>query len=712
MILKNLLSASCLVLSAAIVLAFSGKVQHGAAIKGNVKDKTTGMSVSYAGIVLERAGKKVAVTLSDMNGNFEFSGMIPGRFEIIVAAAGYKYRKMKNVIIRKDSTTFINISLEPQNLNVQEVVVMEENAVQPYNCSSTDLDYSVPQKTSAKKYKTSALSYGCKSSDGKPGANKMIGGVTTCDVTTKTVKNDELIMADKGFIAGDVHEVNAGILTASELNDFGKWSLWKDVQENELSSYQDIWKIYANDRYTVQVVNDKKLPVIDAEVFLENMAGEVLSRAKTDNTGKAELWAGLFDDAKKKDVKIVVKSNGESFLIEDARTFSKGINILIIPVPCSIPEDVDVAFVVDATSSMDDEINFLKTDLDDIIGKVKNKLPGMHLNLGSVFYRCFGNSYVTRVSDFSDNLDVTTNFINMQSSGEGGDEAVEEALDVAVNKMSWSSQARSRIIFLILDEMPLTTAPVIEKVHNAVEDAMKKGIRIVPVVASAETMSHARSIELLMRSIALATNGSYVFLTDHSKVGNEHSKPVTDEYDVQLLNGLLCNIIYRFTYSPDCEKPVVTDSLKDTSFVYSNAVIAHVIIDSSRRSNPVVPPDHVTDYSNNISGDTLNMNLHPDSLKDTLFQTNINHTDTIVNILSRTGFKYYPNPTRGPLTLEVEGNIEEVFLADISGKLLEKYKVADQRKLEINIRNYPNGIYFLEFISDEKWQTGKVILIN
>lgn len=708
---KKILFACCMPAAVFLLLAFSQNVDHGA-ISGKIKDKITGKVIPYAGVVLERAGQKVAVTISDLKGEFIFTDRIPGRYGILVASAGYRVGKVENVIIKKDSTTNIELSLEPLKVLEQDKDLREEKVVQSYDCTVSEENQSMTVRTCVTKniYKSPALK--SRTISGKSGVKKNIGGVIVSEPGNAPLNKVNVNQPDFNSGRDNGIQVNTGVLTAGELNDFSKWILWKDVQSNELSSYQDTWKIFVKERYTVQVINENKLPVTDAIVCLENSGGEVISQARTDNTGKAELWAGLFKETKTKNVKISVESQGRKYYTEDAKTFIKGINTFLIPVSCYVPDQVDIAFVVDATASMDDEINFLKTDLEDIIVKTKNKLPGLHVNLGSVFYRCFGNSYVTKMSDFSDNVQITTDFINAQSSGEGGDEAVEEALDVAVNKMSWSSRARSRIVFLILDEMPLTTGPVIAKVHSAVESAMKKGIRIIPVVASAETMSHARSMELLMRSIALATNGTYTFLTDHSKVGNEHSKPVTDEYDVQSLNGLLCNIIYRFTFAPDCENPINTDSLKDTLYVYKNPLIAHVVIDSSRRTNPVFPPDYVTDYTHNTTADTNNLNLSHDTLMDTSALSNINHSDNIVNKLNRAGFKYYPNPTRGPLTLEVEGNIQEVFLADITGKLLEKFRVNDQRKLEINIRNYPNGIYFLEFLSDEKWQTGKVILIN
>ena len=44
-----------------------------------------------------------------------------------------------------------------------------------------------------------------------------------------------------------------------------------------------------------------------------------------------------------------------------------GINTLVLDAPCNTKNIVDVAFVIDATGSMSDEINFIKSDLNSVI---------------------------------------------------------------------------------------------------------------------------------------------------------------------------------------------------------------------------------------------------------------------------------------------------------------------------------------------------------
>ncbi|MBR2265759.1 MAG: T9SS type A sorting domain-containing protein, partial [Paludibacteraceae bacterium] len=84
--------------------------------------------------------------------------------------------------------------------------------------------------------------------------------------------------------------------------------------------------------------------------------------------------------------------------------------------------------------------------------------------------------------------------------------------------------------------------------HDQLLNAAAQGVRIVPVVCSGVEESG----ELLMRSIALATNGTSFFLTDDSGIGNSHLKPTTDTLKVEHLNDMLVRTIVEFSTVPDC----------------------------------------------------------------------------------------------------------------------------------------------------------------
>jgi hypothetical protein len=463
------------------------------------------------------------------------------------------------------------------------------------------------------------------------------------------------------------NEVSSGLLTAGELNDYGKWELWKDISDNQLKTYKTIWKMMPQQRYCVQVTNYADRPVTNAQVFLTDSNGDTIWSASTDNTGKAELWLNMFDSLySAKDLTIDVRNDNQSFKLNNAQKFHDGMNFINIPADCNIPDEADIAFVVDATGSMGDEIAYLKAELEDVLSKIKKQHKDIKVNTASVFYRDNTDAYLVRKSDFTEDIKTTTEFIRSQSAGGGGDfpEAVDAGLHTAINELSWSDNALTKVVFLILDAPPHGDAASIQKIQDLTKKAASKGIRIVPITASGID----KSTEYLMRSIALATNGTYVFLTDHSGIGNDHIEPTTDEYQVELLNDVFTRLIDQYLTVPECEEEIVYDEeeIQDTAFI----------------NDPILEND----------------------------STNTENNGTVITEITPPGkVKYYPNPTVDILNIEISGEMKEMFLADISGKILQRFDIENQKTFRISLAKYPSGIYFIQYMNGERWQTGKVI---
>ncbi|WP_139958755.1 vWA domain-containing protein [Flavicella sediminum] len=339
----------------------------------------------------------------------------------------------------------------------------------------------------------------------------------------------------------------AGIVTAGEWNDLENWDFWNNLnagfdQENQ-ENKNDYWTIFTNNRISVLVQNSS-VAVANAKVeLLKN--GLPIWTAKTDNFGKAELWIDLFQ----KNTSVTLsdyqlKVNNE-VINTPLKTFDEGVNTIAINTTTSNSNKVEISFIVDATGSMGDEINFLKDDLLDVLNKVKNNNSSKTLLTSSVFYRDEGDDYVTRKSDFSSNITTTISFIKKQNADGGGDypEAVHSALDVAVNELSWSEDSKTKIAFLLLDAPPHYNTLVIENIQASITKAAAKGIKIIPITASGID----KGTEFLMRFCAILTNGTYTFITNHSGVGNEHIEATVGEYEVEKLNELMVRLINKYS---------------------------------------------------------------------------------------------------------------------------------------------------------------------
>ena len=97
-------------------------------------------------------------------------------------------------------------------------------------------------------------------------------------------------------------------------------------------------------------------------------------------------------------------------------------------------------------------------------------------------------------------------------------------------------------MFMILDAPPHYDAARVKSIQRSVKEAAARGITLIPVVASGID----KNTEFLMRFMALGTNGTYVFLTDDSGIGNSHLKPTIGSYQVEYLNQLLNRLINKY----------------------------------------------------------------------------------------------------------------------------------------------------------------------
>jgi hypothetical protein len=117
---------------------------------------------------------------------------------------------------------------------------------------------------------------------------------------------------------------------------------------------------------------------------------------------------------------------------------------------------VEVAFVLDTTGSMGGLIEGAKRKIWSIARRIGEGRPRPDLRIALVGYRDRGDEYVTRVHDFSRDMDeVHERLMAFQANG-GGDtpEHVSAALGAAAHQLSWSQGPALQIVFLVGDAPP------------------------------------------------------------------------------------------------------------------------------------------------------------------------------------------------------------------------------------------------------------------
>ena len=334
-----------------------------------------------------------------------------------------------------------------------------------------------------------------------------------------------------------------GLVTAGEWNDLDNWAFYqKTLMKEPFKGFPDDWQMYTNHRIAVALTAKNK-PAANATVTLFRNDTPIWT-AKTDNLGRAELWVGAFQKEKELNTALLRLKVNEQW-VSTATISETQVNRIALDEALPSPTNlVQIAFMVDATGSMGDELEFLKMDLKKVITEVQKTNNQLKISTATVFYRDEGDEYVVKHSPFTEDINQTTEFISQQRADGGGDfpEAVDKAL-VQLNQLQWQPEARTRIAFLVLDAPPHNKPAVISSIQYSVKTAAASGIKLIPVVASGID----KTTEFLMRFIAMYTNGTYVFITDHSGIGNKHLEPSVGEYQVEKLSDLMVRLIKKYS---------------------------------------------------------------------------------------------------------------------------------------------------------------------
>lgn len=479
-------------------------------------------------------------------------------------------------------------------------------------------------------------------------------------MTTGVHAEEMVIEADYEEIAvaeaGSANAIpSAGRLTAGEVNDFAKWALWPDIIGGSHRDYVAKWGLSASHRYTAQVTNRDGYPLAGITVRLTGPKGRVLFSAVTDNTGKAELWNGL--TSQPAEGNLTLEADGTR--IAASRT---SLNLFVLDRPCAAPDVADVFFVFDATGSMGDELRYLQAEMKDVIRRSQSAVEGLSIRTGALVYRDFHDDYLTRIARLSNDIERTQSFIDRQEAGGGGDyeEAVPEALLASLHVAGWSDNTRAKIAFLILDAPCHNDSATLARLHEAVTEAALLGVRIVPVVCSGVD----KDGELLMRSLALATNGTSFFLTDDSGIGNTHLKPTTDTLAVEHLNDMLVRTIIEFTRMPDCA------------------------IDEWQ--SQALADDPIEQFLPAPTDDTVIPGSPVLAVSDVL--------------------RARPNPCSDVCYADILQDVSALTFCDISGKTIYTYREQSAgTTILIPVDGLSTGVYFLRAFSSGRWYTLKIL---
>ncbi|MCH7872885.1 MAG: VWA domain-containing protein [Planctomycetes bacterium] len=341
-------------------------------------------------------------------------------------------------------------------------------------------------------------------------------------------------------------QTQSGTLTAGSFDDNLNFDAFRafldDLMQNDTEGR--LPAISPGKRFVITVSNESGDPIGDARVVVtdrdnDDAQAQPLLNLTTGSDGRVLLLTGIDGGGEVETFNVTVHPPDGS----DAVSVTYGAdepewNVTLQGVESAPPLQLDLAFVVDATGSMSDELEFLKVEIDAIAAAVSDRFPHVDQRYALIVYRDDGDEYVTRTFDFDPSLEQFQTTLAAQRAAGGGDypEAMHLALEQTA-ELSWRETGTARMTFLIADAPPHNEHA--QRAFDAIVALRQQGLAIYPVAASGA----ATETELIMRAAAMLTLSEYLFLTDDSGVGNSHEEPSIPCYHVQRLDRVMIRMI-------------------------------------------------------------------------------------------------------------------------------------------------------------------------
>ncbi|MEM1056823.1 MAG: VWA domain-containing protein [Bacteroidota bacterium] len=337
-----------------------------------------------------------------------------------------------------------------------------------------------------------------------------------------------------------------GLLTAGDVDDHLNFDFFLGWLDRTLGHRQQgaMEPLDLSDRLTLLVTDRAGEPVSGAEVRIEAEGGRrsrgLVTSAGTD--GRLEIFPTYDFGRGVRELDLTVRLPGQQARTTETVRLGRlrGDRTLTVQLDADAPRRtraLDIAFAIDVTGSMGDELRYLTEEFRAIVERIEARYDGVDLRFGLVAYRDHGDRFVVRERDFTARVPIMQGHLADLRARGGGDypEAMDEAMDAALG-LNWRPEA-TRLLFLVADAPPHDGR--IGDMMGHVREARASGIRMYPLAASGV----AETAEVVMRTAAALTQGRYLFLTDDSGIGNTHAEPKVPCYVVTQLNDLLVRVI-------------------------------------------------------------------------------------------------------------------------------------------------------------------------
>lgn len=169
---------------------------------------------------------------------------------------------------------------------------------------------------------------------------------------------------------------------------------------------------------------------------------------------------------------------------------------------------IDLAFVLDTTGSMSEEIVAVKTTIQKVAKSLSDDQT--EVRIGLVEYKDRTDAFVTKTYAFSTDLPGFAAKVSKISAGGGGDtpEDMNAGLRTALSDLKWNDNAVAKLAFVIADAPPHLDYPNDVDYAKSMRDAAHRGIKLYTVAASGMDQLG----QVVFRQMAQYTGGTNMFV--------------------------------------------------------------------------------------------------------------------------------------------------------------------------------------------------------
>ncbi len=347
----------------------------------------------------------------------------------------------------------------------------------------------------------------------------------------------------------ETQSLQSEFLAAIEWSDLDNWDAWLKLKEDpEIAQLMENqgYDSLISERFTVYVTSELGVPVSGEGVQLFYQE-KFLWQAVTNNRGVVELFAPSSEEGYLQDrftcflpdqdyLKVIPYKGGTHHIMLDSISTS--------------PQIIDIAWVMDISGFMANELRWVKTKFPEVIRRVQRQSPETSIRIGTVSHQIQKGVHMSSISPLSlNNAQGVLDVINDQDII--GEEASPEALNGLLtdslymlnwgatldNHGYWQETNSSKIIFLLADVS--SDYKHVGANIKLIKLAAARGIQIVPIIP----YGASRETELFMRYAAIATNGRCLFMQEDTVLNQEAPVQSFEPYSPEYLQDLLIRII-------------------------------------------------------------------------------------------------------------------------------------------------------------------------